>query len=535
MRDRDTPSRQRSVVLLGLGALAAAIVAVAVAAVGGVGEGEALGELPQGSLDVDLPTQPEGRPPPDAAGRGPDPGDRPPAPLCTPEPCERWRVELPPGSTAVDDVVYHVGRTDWRLQVTALDPHDGSTRWSEALAVPDATNGDPLPDRRPAIFTGLDDLVLVAAPGWVQARARADGRLVWTYERAGWAPLWAEPGPEGSVLLSITPVDRHGDGEAAPDRDALVALDAATGAVRWQREVFHAFAPGRVADGPVFVLDPGAPRSGEPVHLRELVALDPATGHEQWRIEAGGGFRVTDSVVVVRSEDRFELLDPMTGTPRGALGPGELDVDAYAVEIHGQLLVQRGLEEGASSHRSEQVVVVRDARDGREVLAVTGTAWIPVVPLPDGGIAALWAQEGVLTATALDGEGRTRWERRFGLPHDELLHPVDLDEAGSLRLITLATIGGDEVVARRIDARSGDDLAVFPLDVDRAALHGAWVELPWPVVVAYPTSDSIRLHGRAGTLQLGRSVELRSTDPLIVSTPRGEVVRLDERRLLGDG
>ena len=465
-------------VAIGAVALVTAAVAATVAGVAEPGGPGASGETP--SLDVELPEHAEGPPlPPSDEPRTPTGEPRGPALTCAPEPCQRWYVELNPGSTVVDDAVYHVGRTDWRLELTALALADGSRLWSEPLAIPDTTNGDPLPPRPPQIIAEPADVIVVATGGLLQARSRTDGRLVWEREVVSVA---GRTGPGTPLLV----VEASGD----PGREHLVALDLASGQELWRRDL---------------------PRSGFGLNL------------------AGSELRV-------ERDDGSEFWDVETGEVRSQVASIDGAGDRVDVERHGDLLVARHPHDQPANVGDREARVGRaailHARDGSEILTATGIGRVPVVPLPSGGIVITSGTARILTVTVLDDQGELSWEREFGIAQAEWPRWPEVTEDGSLMLLTTAGVGETDVVARRLDPRTGDDLSVFPVALRSEEHDPGSVYTRSPVVVERGPIGT-HLHGPAGVLELSRRAQLLTTDPLIVATSDGAIVRLDERLVLG--
>jgi outer membrane protein assembly factor BamB len=544
-------ARQLTVVVI------ATLVAIGVVAVGaGIGSlGDVEPSAAPPSFDVDLPEEVAGEPPPPGDER-PDrveQGDR--GLRCSPEPCERWRAELPPGVTVVDDAVYHLGQTEWRLELTALALEDGTVLWSEPIVVPDATNGAPLSDHQPQrILTALEEVVLVAAGGHLQARSRIDGRLVWEFEREGWLPYSISVGPAGTALLASSLEANMRGEDQGPPWEAVAALDIDSGTIRWEREITSTLWGEPDPGGPWLVLevDDGAvtaPSEAEDDPETEeqaiqdrrrdrLVALDPVTGEDRWHRDLPeDGFQVTPSTIQVRNGAWLEHWDAETGEVISRLEMAEGPGDAASVEMFGQLLVRRSesdMPTDEGSHRWLQQVDVVDARDGREILSTSGIDWVPIVPLPAGGIVLFSGSEEIMTATALDADGGLAWERELGLPNPEWPRWPDVADDGVLVLLTASEVGSSDVAVRQVDPSSGDDLDVFGIDVQADAFDWGSLETRWPMVIQHGPSG-VRFHGPAGAMELQGDVWSLTTDPLIVATSRGLVVRLDERLLLGDG
>jgi outer membrane protein assembly factor BamB len=114
---------------------------------------------------------------------------------------------------------------------------------------------------------------------------------------------------DGSGLLSLTPFVAEGLVVAVDARGQVSAHDAATGALRWRREVGFAVSGG-VGGGMGLVLVNG--RRGE------LAALDLASGEPRWRVETGSLAYAPAAVgagrVALRGADgRLLVLDAMSG------------------------------------------------------------------------------------------------------------------------------------------------------------------------------------------------------------------------------
>lgn len=118
---------------------------------------------------------------------------------------------------------------------------------------------------------------------------RRDGQYVLAFHERDGAPIWA-------TRVGSTHVDQYGGPRSTPTIDGdllyatstdgqLVALEAATGAVRWRKSLprdFGAPTPGwqfsesPLVDGDRVVITPGSRRAA-------MVALDKRTGQEIWR------------------------------------------------------------------------------------------------------------------------------------------------------------------------------------------------------------------------------------------------------------
>ena len=191
-----------------------------------------------------------------------------------------------------------------------------------------------------------DDVVVTAGRQRVVLLRR--GRVRWTVDHVG--------------VRDVAPlIDADADAVVVPTDAGLVALDRATGAVRWRTELGDRAATpvragGRLVttlwDGGLVGLDPADGR----VHWRVattfltlapptaagsiavagsdtgLVAVDVADGRERWRTDLPSGTGapaiVGDVVVVIAGDATARAVDVRTGTPRWTIpvnGPGSPD------------------------------------------------------------------------------------------------------------------------------------------------------------------------------------------------------------------
>ncbi|WP_235928282.1 PQQ-binding-like beta-propeller repeat protein [Goekera deserti] len=218
----------------------------------------------------------------------------------------RWRFAAPGGCRIVDAAVGSAGVGVLQscpgadaVQVRLLDGFGGEPRWSRdvtGVAVgPGAAPGTaPAAGSTPVRLAGVGPFVALLAGDTLQALAGADG-----------APLSTLPLPPSRSGPADEPVELGGDDATTlvSARGTVLALDAATGAPRWQ-----AAATGLPAVG-----DPGAPDADRSVLVPEpgaFVRRDALTGAELGRstvsdpVAPGGRTEVLGTVVVVatRSE-----------------------------------------------------------------------------------------------------------------------------------------------------------------------------------------------------------------------------------------
>ncbi len=229
-----------------------------------------------------------------------------------PQPCGRF-------------VCFDDQRVDGSVTLEAVDPITGQRRWAQRIAgQADLDTG-----------TGIHTLVLrlgtspvvadldpaTGRPRWQTPIAAVLGAKVttdggWSFRRVG-----------GLAVVLFDPY-RAGPGAAATP-SGLVALDLATGAVRWKQ-------PGLIfpIEVPYLVDPPASPAAGSFPLLAEhnrigadgrsitaldLVRLDPATGVAQWTAPLGFAYAGPEQVFGGLSPDgdRLWLRDPTTRKVRG--------------------------------------------------------------------------------------------------------------------------------------------------------------------------------------------------------------------------
>ena len=172
----------------------------------------------------------------------------------------------------------------------------------------------------------------------------------------------------GSVVVAgervFAPVVDLGDGSAG----GVVALDARTGAVLWERRVGYAVhnAPAVVGDLVVFGAASGMVR-----------AVSAATGADVWSYDLGQGFSqnyswlyspptVADGVVYIGVERRFSALDAATGRELWSVNPSPSSywLGSYSAAGVGGGVVITAVSRGADG------IVGLDALDGHELWRV---------------------------------------------------------------------------------------------------------------------------------------------------------------------
>jgi tripartite motif-containing protein 71 len=212
---------------------------------------------------------------------------------------ERWRFAQPvaPDSTPlIVDTVLYVGSEDGNLY--AIDPATGTEQWRVAVSG-GITRSLAAADG--AIYAGTE-------AGQLHALDIAVGAERWVFvpENAGESRIGTPTIANGMVYANHAGI--------------TYALDAASGAEQW-RASFEASSPIAAANGMIFA------GGGE----RDVVALDAATGTVRWRFATADRIQaapaVVDEVVYVASFDRWVYaLNAATGTERWAFAAdGDMD------------------------------------------------------------------------------------------------------------------------------------------------------------------------------------------------------------------
>ncbi|MFC7229713.1 Ig-like domain-containing protein [Salinirubellus salinus] len=257
---------------------------------------------------------------------------------------------VPSGSPAVVDGTVYVATTPYLFaegagaiehgSVYAFDAATGTRTWKQSVSINVSTGDDHGPivaDGRVYVAGNVYEQNDYYENASVVALDAATGTPVWSYSNAEFRlqdSYRTYAAGEGYVF--VTAMDEI---ETATYEDELHVFDAATGSLAWTTDslglgVDQDETP-VVTDGLVFVVDESTNAAGEPAE--ELVALDVATGAEQWRFTpssvqnyyGGGddGWRlrkpaVHDGTLYVRQTaysdrdaNRLHRLDAATGTP----------------------------------------------------------------------------------------------------------------------------------------------------------------------------------------------------------------------------
>ena len=271
-----------------------------------------------------------------------------------------WAVDVPPGWSSpvvVGDRVYLTaaeedGDGGVTLSALCLATADGAELWNRDLfrkAEPGRMHSKNSRSSPTPVFARLDgdaaaggSLFVHYGPGATARLNAADGSVVWErtdidyppVHGGGASPVLADAGSDGPILF--VPCDGGED-------PFVIALDAATGKTRWQKDRPDVEVSRTFSFATPLVVDPdGAGPLGEQIlspASNQLVAYDPATGDELWRGDYVG-FSVTPRPVVGRGKAFFSTgfmkptvlavnLAAANAVPEGAVIPD----DAFAWEL----------------------------------------------------------------------------------------------------------------------------------------------------------------------------------------------------------
>lgn len=306
----------------------------------------------------------------------------------------------------------------------------GAPLWQHSL-------GRRLPTPRCYPAYAGDLIALPSDDGVIIALRRADGSPAWSYSlpEASATHSLASDGQRIFVGPADTrPVPRPGR--------ALLALDAASGAVAWQLDCgAHSYSAPSCADNTVFCTSadgqvhaidaatgrrrwsaphpdwgPAAPAVGAGVVVAGgrgdlLLAYDQASGRERWRFQGGGWFASRPSIaaglVFVRCWDgNLYALDAATGKLRwqlrGERGQGFTSTPVFAA---GLLLIGDRVRDPAGGYALRAL----DPANGRERWRFATQRYVSAAPLAADDTILCLAEEGAVYALAA-ADGALRWQ-----------------------------------------------------------------------------------------------------------------------------
>jgi outer membrane protein assembly factor BamB len=253
-------------------------------------------------------------------------------------------------------------------RITGLDAATGAVRW--VLRLP----GSGLLGGQVAAGGGL---AMIRSDGVLQVVSLADGRVRW----ARFAGRWPGLAAAGGVVM-------FGMGER------LTGYSARTGRVRWTRSGLPGQTQVQVLAGLALVTSNGTGRYTKTA----LVAVDPATGRVRWRFEPGSAVNVLADGPAGLAVDTYEparrlyLLSPRTGRPLWRAATAVAQGTVPLVTATRVVTVEGGVA-GFLAVR----LVSRNAATGNQLWART-LATIPPGPQP---VLQLGGQAIVQTAASL--------------------------------------------------------------------------------------------------------------------------------------
>lgn len=289
--------------------------------------------------------------------------------------------------------------------VHAVDPTDGTERWRHAPGRSYAAFG---------IVGAVDGAVVVGDND--DALGSGDHRTV-AIDAATGAVRWTNT--SGDVLAGTV-----GAGAAfTADATTLSAYDAADGSVRWTRDLSG-----------IRWLELAA--GGEPLYAgvggTRLVAIDPATGGTRWELAADAGDAIVDEAVYVGGT-RVRRVAP-DGTVVWASDPPDLERPAALGPD--RLFVAGDGTVGAVSRST----------GAEEWRVAVDTSYTPTVTVGDGDGPAVVGTETALTAVDA-GSGQRRWT------FDPGVGPLSETTVGESAAYVAATPGEPQEGPGRVYAR----------------------------------------------------------------------------------
>jgi polyvinyl alcohol dehydrogenase (cytochrome) len=355
----------------------------------------------------------------------------------------RWITSTP----TIGKTLVYVGT--WSGSVVALDAQTGRPRWSAQLgANPDQFYGQP---RGVTSSIAVSNGVAYAVSGSCRAGAfdAQTGATIWTRTICSTArndDTYATPVvADGLVLFGIDIL-----GDRPTDRGSLVALDAQTGATRWQLfpqryvgtgtgisatpVIDNARGIGYVGTGnPTPITSPPA---GPDPYSESILAFDLRTGKIIWTF---GPVHPHD----LHDNDLFASPNRFTIGARTLIGEGGKDGVYYAVDARNGTLVWRTVVDPSDPYAS---LIGSAAYSG-------GRLFVPVFAGAHGALVALSARDGrVLWRAKLAGV--------YGTPAvwKSTIFTIDIngtlaafDTASGARLLTMHLTGRSYGRGPRVD------------------------------------------------------------------------------------
>ena len=210
----------------------------------------------------------------------------------------RWKATVGIGHASPvvsQGVVYQHARQGEEEVLLALDAATGKEVWrAGAVAQPYEMNSAARdhgkgPKSTPVVAGGR--VYTLGIAGLLSAHDAKTGRVVWRKDFSKQFPVTAPL--YGTAMSPVVVGDLLVAHVGGPDKGALTAFDAATGAVKWSYD----------ADGPAYsspvVLSLGGERQVITFTQKELVAVSAATGALLWKLPAKTGYDTNSNTPVV--------------------------------------------------------------------------------------------------------------------------------------------------------------------------------------------------------------------------------------------
>ncbi|MPZ97487.1 MAG: PQQ-binding-like beta-propeller repeat protein, partial [Propionibacteriales bacterium] len=296
-------------------------------------------------------------------------------------------------SPVIEDGRAYVGTDSGQL--LALDVETGERLWS--FGTSEALRGAP------AVGDGMV-FVGGGVAGGIHALDAETGAERWSHPTPDRLTVYTQPALVGDALYAVT-------GPTDDASDQVIAFDAATGAVKWTRDVgASVFAGPTVGDGHLLVASADDAR---------LVALDPVTGLEQWSLERSehddsfiGGASISDGVAYITTthengaDGSVLAIDVTSGEllwEDKDAGDGQGSTPA----VYGDVVI--------SGSHSLGVVVARDRASGKAVWRHSESGPISSSLLVSGDGYVVAGSQLDNSVFALDAAtGQVVWEEHLG-------------------------------------------------------------------------------------------------------------------------
>ena len=211
---------------------------------------------------------------------------------------QNWRVTVGVGHSSPvvsNGVVYQFARQGEDEVLLALDASNGKELWRAGAAPapytvnPAASGHGKGPKSTPVVANGR--VYTLGIAGLLSAHDAKTGRLIWRKDFSKQFPVTSPLyGTSMSPVVVGDLVVAHVGGH---DKGALMAFDAATGAVKWSYD----------ADGPAYaspvVMNAGGERQVVAFTQKELVSVSAATGGLLWKLPAKTAYDTNCNTPVV--------------------------------------------------------------------------------------------------------------------------------------------------------------------------------------------------------------------------------------------